>query len=725
MTMEHNDGRSDGLYIFMLSIHGLIRAHEPELGRDADTGGQVLYVLELARALGLREEVDRVDLVTRRVIDQRVDDVYSQRSEPLNDKAQILRFHFGPRRYLRKERLWPHLDAMTDRILQYFREIGRVPDVIHGHYADAGYVGAQLARLLGVPFVFTGHSLGRVKRQRLMDQGKTAESIEKQYKITRRIEAEETALQTAAFVVTSTQQEVEEQYALYDHYLPRQKSVIPPGVDLSRFRPPGRRMGRTAIRAEVERFLRHPGRPAVLTISRADERKNIATLVEAFGQSERLREMANLVIVAGNRDDVDRLDSGARRVVTRLLKQIDRLDLYGVAAYPKHHDSEDIPDLYRWAASTKGVFVNPALTEPFGLTLLEAAASGLPVVATNDGGPNDIIRNCTNGVLIDPLDTEALGQTLEESLTDRSRWQRWSRQGVRGVHRHYSWERHVESFLKRLGQERGKARTYRASVSRRSVLPTADRLLICDVDNCLIGDTKALRRLLEVLKEHRSQIGFGIASGRHAGSLLKVLKKWDIPEPDLLITAVGSEIYYGKRLVPDRSWRRHIDHQWEPEKIREAMEQVKGYKLQPDREQRRFKISYVVSSKRPTPKEDVEATLRSAGLKINVVFSHEAYLDVLPIRVSKGLAVRHLAFKWSLPTDRILISGDSGNDLDMLSDRDALAVVVGNYSPELEVLRGWDRVYFADGEYADGILEGIRHYNFLGEVKVPEDDDAA
>jgi sucrose-phosphate synthase len=154
------------------------------------------------------------------------------------------------------------------------------------------------------------------------------------------------------------------------------------------------------------------------------------------------------------------------------------------------------------------------------------------------------------------------------------------------------------------------------------------------------------------------------------------------------------------------------------------MSDISGYKPQPDREQRRFKISYLVSTKRPTPKEDVEAALRSAGLKVNVVFSHEAYLDILPIRVTKGLAVRHLAFKWALPLDRILIAGDSGNDLDMLSG-DALAVVVGNYSPELEVLRGWNRVYFADGEYADGILEGIEHYNFLGKVQVPEDEDAA
>ena len=51
--------------ILMLSLHGLVRGHDLELGRDADTGGQVTYVVELARALGRNPGVERVDLLTR------------------------------------------------------------------------------------------------------------------------------------------------------------------------------------------------------------------------------------------------------------------------------------------------------------------------------------------------------------------------------------------------------------------------------------------------------------------------------------------------------------------------------------------------------------------------------------------------------------------------------------------------------------------------------------
>ena len=129
--------------------------------------------------------------------------------------------------------------------------------------------------------------------------------------------------------------------------------------------------------------------------------------------------MANLVIVAGNRDDIREMDSGAENVLTELLLLIDQYDLYGRVAYPKHHQPDEVPVLYRLAAASHGVFVNPALTEPFGLTLIEAAASGLPIVATEDGGPTDIIGNCKNGYLIDPLDIEVIATTLIQVMEDK------------------------------------------------------------------------------------------------------------------------------------------------------------------------------------------------------------------------------------------------------------------------------------------------------------------
>ena len=80
----------------------------------------------------------------------------------------------------------------------------------------------------------------------------------------------------------------------------------------------------------------------------------------------------------------------------------------------------------------------------FGLTLLEAAATGLPIVATNDGGPRDIIANCQNGLLVDPLDPEAIEKSLLRMLTEPKQWDDWSEKGAAGAKKHYSWANHAK-----------------------------------------------------------------------------------------------------------------------------------------------------------------------------------------------------------------------------------------------------------------------------------------
>ncbi|MDD2751098.1 MAG: sucrose-phosphate synthase, partial [Acidithiobacillus sp.] len=95
------------LHLVLISLHGLIRGQNLELGRDADTGGQILYVVELLRALAADPRVGRVDLLTRRIHDSNVADDYARQDETLPDlpKAHIIRFPAGPDEYLPKEAL--------------------------------------------------------------------------------------------------------------------------------------------------------------------------------------------------------------------------------------------------------------------------------------------------------------------------------------------------------------------------------------------------------------------------------------------------------------------------------------------------------------------------------------------------------------------------------------------------------------------------------------------
>jgi sucrose-phosphate synthase len=81
-------------------------------------------------------------------------------------------------------------------------------------------VGRRVAHQPGVPLVYTGHSLGRVKRRRLLASGFKRDEIESRYHMLRRVEAEEAALAATSLVIVSSHNEVEEQYTRYDHHQP-------------------------------------------------------------------------------------------------------------------------------------------------------------------------------------------------------------------------------------------------------------------------------------------------------------------------------------------------------------------------------------------------------------------------------------------------------------------------------------------------------------------------
>ena len=724
---------SPGLYILLVSVHGLIRGKNLELGRDADTGGQIKYAVELAQALAANPQVERVDLVTRLINDPKVSSDYAQPVEVLGDKAQIIRVNCGPRRYLRKEVLWPHLDNFADELLKHLRQVGKLPDVIHSHYADAGYVGCRVAGWLGVPLVHTGHSLGRVKQQRLLDQGAKRETIESTYHMSTRIEAEETTLASAALVIASTHQEVTEQYGIYDHYQPDRMVVIPPGVALKDFYPIPENWQEPRIYQDLKRFLNHPEKPMIMALSRPAIKKNVGTLVKAYGEDPQLRHLANLVLILGNRDDISTMESDPRHVFAEIFHLIDRYDLYGYVAYPKHHSSDEVPELYRLVAKTRGVFINPALTEPFGLTLIEATACGVPIIATSDGGPRDILEVCHNGMLIDPLDVTQIQDALRTAITDTEQWQTWSENGLHRVRDNFSWSSHVERYLEQVQQLSQRPVQSQLSPLPRALasdlpdwnipdqnrLPIADRFLVCEIDNTLLGDQEALHKLIERVHQEGQSTGVGIATGRNLQSSLDMLEEWDFPRLDLLIVSAGTEIYYGPQVVPDSNWQRHISYHWNAEAVRQAMETLPGVSLQPPEAQGQFKVSYFIDEVQCLSFKEIMRHLRRHKLHVKGVYSHNMYLDLLPIRASKGDAIRYCALKWGLPIQRFLVAGASGNDESMLSGN-TLGVVVGNYSRELEKLREYPQIYFAQGNYAWGILEALDRYDFFGSLSTAQ-----
>jgi len=184
---KHINASRRPLFILLISVQ-----RPKSVGRISNSATMPIlavstkYVVELARALARHVDIEQVDLITRRVVDASVSDDYAKPIEELADKARIVRLEAGPAAYIAKESLWPHLDTLADNVFEWMYNQPRLPDIIHTHYADAGYVGVRLSKATGIPLIHTGHSLGRDKWRRLMAMGTTIEQIEERYHMAER-----------------------------------------------------------------------------------------------------------------------------------------------------------------------------------------------------------------------------------------------------------------------------------------------------------------------------------------------------------------------------------------------------------------------------------------------------------------------------------------------------------------------------------------------------------
>ena len=685
------------MFIMHIALQGCLRARHVDYGITPDTGGHIRYLLELVGALEADGTATRQEIVVRRFDDVRLGPDYAEPCSALSPGCRIVRLPGSHGRYVAKEDMADELPALADALEAHVRALDRRPDVVHAHYADAGALADELRLRLGVPYLFTAHSLGRSKP----GDGRDA-------RLRRRVRLEERAVAGAERVVASSIDEAELQYRAYRSACPEKIRVNPPGCDLAAFG--------TAVAADADgpalEAVRHglddPDRPVVLALARPVARKNLAALVRAYASSERLRGTANLVVFAGNRGLDETSDPEARAVLGELHALVARHGLEGRAVLPARHATAEVPGIYRFAADRRGVFVNCALSEPFGLTLLEAAASGLPVVATRHGGPSDIVGRAGNGRLVEPTCIASIAAAVESLIDDPRAWADASARGLDAA-THYSWTRHARAYAADVGALLGPPPGPPPRPSPAAAAPPSwTDLLVCDIDETLTGCATGLGKLRRWLARH-PDTGFAIATGRSLHSALDVIAEWDIPAPGVLITSVGAEIYRARggslaRLEPDPQWPGPIGRTWPRRAIADALGALEWLEPQGPREQREHKLAYFLDG--PARVGEVRAALDAAGLAAEPIASHGRFLDVLPAGVSKGHAIAHLARGLGIPMARVHAAGDSGNDLHMLN-MVGRPIVVGNCSDGLPELVTHPDAYFATAHHAGGVLEGL------------------
>lgn len=458
--MEPGPPTVDSVRLAFLNPQGNFDAADSHWTEHPDFGGQLVYVKNVALALAALGH--EVDIVTRLVDDPewpefcRPVDTY-----PGVERVRIVRIPCGPPGFLPKEELWFHLGSWVGGISEFYRD--GLPDAAAGHYADGGVAAALLRAHHGVPFTFTAHSLGAQKMDKLGANAATLAELDRRYLFRRRVVAERTAMSHAGLVITSTNQERFDQYGhpAYSGAIEpnddQRFRIVPPGVALDVFSVDRPNPSETATKQHVEAALAgqipadRTSLPAVVASSRLDPKKNIVALVEAFAASPELRERANLVLFTGALAAPLADPSGAgpieRAELDRIRTVIDRAHLHETVAAFGIQGQPALAAAYRHLAGRQSVFALTTLYEPFGLAPLEAAAAGLPVVVTRNGGPSESLREGTReyGVLVDPENPDDVAAGLLRALGPEGR--ALAAAGRQRVLDRYTWDRTAIGYL--------------------------------------------------------------------------------------------------------------------------------------------------------------------------------------------------------------------------------------------------------------------------------------
>ena len=420
------------------------------LTEHPDFGGQLVYVKELALALGRLGVA--VDVITRRIDDPQWRGFASALDDfgLLEDRVRIVRIDCGGSAFLAKEALWPHLPEFAARVAEFYA--GDWPDYFTSHYADGGYLGALLQASSGVGFSFTGHSLGAQKLDKLGTTLGSFPATDARYHFSRRIAAERLSMARCQTIVTSTDDERRLQYGhpLYqgavDPADDRRFRVIPPGINGEIFHQDPRQDPQAVVR-RLRAAVRHPGTAHVLVSSRLDPKKNVAGLVEAYLGSPELQRSAGLALFVRGVDDpwtqLNQLGPEEQQVLAPILARIDAAGVKDRVSFINAQSQRELAAAYRLFAGWGSVFALPSLFEPFGLAPIEAAACGLAVVATRNGGPAEIFAGGA-GLLMDPEDPADMAQALCRGLGEQAAL---AQAGIERVMSTYTWDRTAAAYL--------------------------------------------------------------------------------------------------------------------------------------------------------------------------------------------------------------------------------------------------------------------------------------
>jgi sucrose-6F-phosphate phosphohydrolase len=228
-------------------------------------------------------------------------------------------------------------------------------------------------------------------------------------------------------------------------------------------------------------------------------------------------------------------------------------------------------------------------------------------------------------------------------------------------------------------------------------------ILVCDLDETLTGDKKGIKKFNEIISSNKEKFYLVYSSGRFKNSIISVIEGEELIQPDVIISNLGTEIYYLPNWNIDEEWEKIIGKNWNKEKIALILGKF-DLRLQP------YNKKFVIPCYLDNKAIIIEIKEKMKDCKAKVIYTKNRFLDIIPENAGKGNASKYLGNKMNLP---IICCGDSENDEDMLK-KSKYGILVGNAPIDLKrKLSKHSNIHIAKSPYARGVIEGLKTHGII------------
>lgn len=251
------------------------------------------------------------------------------------------------------------------------------------------------------------------------------------------------------------------------------------------------------------------------------------------------------------------------------------------------------------------------------------------------------------------------------------------------------------------------------------------KLLSFDVDNTLLEFHTLKSNFTDVWNTYKpnSEILLTYNTGRLIDDVLNLINKGILPEPHYIIAGVGTIIYDYKKKCIVKEFNDVLDDGWNLEAVEELISNTNHpITEQPTKFQHAYKRSYFFHDANPELIESIEQVFTDAQMHVNVVYSEDKFLDILPKWANKGNALHWLLNKLDIKSQNVLVAGDSGNDSAMFDMEDVKGIVVANAHEELYKYTKHRKVYHSENEHTKGVVEGLVYYGILPDAAMTREN---